>query len=71
MNWTREPPSPKIEDQGPLKIGVTKFFILLLNFSLTNKFSIETLTINIGHQLLLPDPKNPFKNPKGAWKISG
>ena len=65
------PRGPKIEDQGPWKIGVTKIFFLLLDFFLTNKLSFETLNITIGPQLLLPDPKNPPKNPKGAWEISG
>ena len=55
------PRGPKIEDQGPW----------ILYFSLTYKHAFETLIIKIGPQFLLTDPKNPPKNPKGAWEISG
>jgi len=66
----------KLLDSNYLAYGTnvksnSSFIFLLLYFSLTNKLSFETLIIKIGPQLLLPDPKNPPKNPKGAWEISG
>jgi hypothetical protein len=67
----RKPPGSKNWRARTLKNWGNKFFFLLLYFSLTNKLSFETLFIEIGPQLLLPDPKNPPKNSKGAWEISG
>jgi hypothetical protein len=60
------PQGPKIEDQGPWKLGVTQ------NFCFTrNKLSFETLNIKIGPHLAPLDPKNRPQNPQSEWGVSG
>ena len=68
---TLNPMGPYLENQGPWKYRVTKFFFLLLLNSLIINGSFETLTFEIRHHRPPPDPKNQYRHPKSAWGSQG